>query len=583
MFKNLTIKWKLFALTAAMLTTIVILGAVGYAGIARIGEAVEEIGVVRLPSVHGLLMLSEGKTDVRVATLSAAIHENNYKAQSQFNAIIAERAKAWKDAEAGWRMYEPLPQTPEEAVLWKQFVGEWEAWKRVDTELARTLEALSKNTAEQTQKDLFAQFYKQYESSIPLITKADETLEKIVKLNEDVAASSIKDGEAARSRALMLMLVTAAVAAGGIIAVALLITRSVAGPIARAVEVARTVASGDLTSRITVDSRDETGQLLQALKEMNESLVRIVGEVRVSSDTINTASGEIASGNLDLSSRTEQQASSLEETASSMEELTSTVKQNAENARQANTLAATASDVARRGGEVVTQVVDTMGRISESSRKISDIIGVIDGIAFQTNILALNAAVEAARAGEQGKGFAVVATEVRSLAQRSASAAKEIKALIVDSVSNVDAGGKLVNQAGETMAEIVDSVRRVTDIMAEIRAASDEQSAGIEQINQAIAQMDEVTQQNAALVEQSAAAAQSMQDQAGKLTQVVGVFKTGDTYAVSHVAAPVQVPAPKPKAAPPAIKPKAAPVRAAAPARARQLPAQASSDDWEEF
>jgi methyl-accepting chemotaxis protein len=304
-----------------------------------------------------------------------------------------------------------------------------------------------------------------------------------------------------------------------------LLSRSVTRPLSEAVNVARTVASGDLTSRIDAKSNDETGQLLQALKEMNDGLLDIVSQVRVGTDAIATASSEIASGNLDLSTRTEQQASSLEETASSMEELTSTVKQNADNARQANQLAVSASEVAGKGGMVVSQVIDTMGSINESSKKIVDIIGVIDSIAFQTNILALNAAVEAARAGEQGRGFAVVAAEVRTLAQRSAGAAKEIKSLIDDSVQKVDAGAKLVNQAGTTMDEIVESIGRVTGIMGEITAASQEQTAGIDQINQAIAQMDQVTQQNASLVEEAAAAAEAMQDQAGKLTQLVGAFK----------------------------------------------------------
>jgi methyl-accepting chemotaxis protein len=288
---------------------------------------------------------------------------------------------------------------------------------------------------------------------------------------------------------------------------------------------AKRVASGDLTARIDVRSTDETGQLMQALKDMNASLANIVTEVRNSTTTIAAASEEIATGNLDLSSRTEQQASSLEETASSMEELTGTVKQNADNARQANQLADSASQVALKGGAVVSQVVDTMGSINESSRRIVEIISVIDSIAFQTNILALNAAVEAARAGEQGRGFAVVASEVRNLAQRSAGAAKEIKELIGDSVEKVNAGATLVDQAGATMDEVVTSVKRVTDIIAEITAASSEQSSGIEQINQAITQMDDVTQQNAALVEQAAAASQSLREQAGKLVQVVDVFK----------------------------------------------------------
>ncbi|VTU26389.1 Serine chemoreceptor protein [Variovorax sp. SRS16] len=308
------------------------------------------------------------------------------------------------------------------------------------------------------------------------------------------------------------------------------LTRSITRPLGEAVRVAQQVAGGDLSAHIEVADTAEVGQLMKALRDMNDSLAKVVGEVRAGTDTIATASSEITSGNQNLSSRTEQQASSLEETAASMEELTSTVKQNADNARQANQLAVSASEVAVKGGSVVSQVVDTMASIHASSKKIVDIIAVIDGIAFQTNILALNAAVEAARAGEQGRGFAVVAAEVRNLAQRSAAAAKEIKTLIGDSVDKVDAGSALVGEAGRTMEEIVDSVQRVTDIMGEITAASQEQTSGIEQINQAITQMDQVTQQNAALVEQAAAASASLQEQAGSLSQVVSTFKLGQTF-----------------------------------------------------
>lgn len=300
---------------------------------------------------------------------------------------------------------------------------------------------------------------------------------------------------------------------------------SVTGPLSRAIQIAKTVAAGDLSADIQVSSSDETGQLLLALKEMNDGLSRIVASVRLGTDAIATGSSEIATGNLDLSSRTEQQASALEETASSMEEITATVRQNADNAQQANQLVASASEVALRGGHVVSQVIVTMDSINEASKRIVDIIAVIDGIAFQTNILALNAAVEAARAGEQGRGFAVVAAEVRGLAQRSASAAKEIKELIGNSVERVAAGGKLVTEAGTTMSEVVQSVQRVTGIMTEITAASREQTMGIEQVNTAISQMDQVTQQNAALVEQAAAAAASLQYQADELTQAVSKFK----------------------------------------------------------
>ena len=361
---------------------------------------------------------------------------------------------------------------------------------------------------------------------------------------------------------------------------ALAIARGITRRLRHAVEIARTVSAGDLTAQITVDTRDETGQLLEALRDMNASLARIVAEVRVGTGAIGTASQEIAMGNADLSSRTEQQASSLEETASSMEELTSTVKQNADNARQASQLAAGASEVAVKGGAVVGEVVHTMTSINESSKKIADIIGVIDGIAFQTNILALNAAVEAARAGEQGRGFAVVASEVRSLAQRSAAAAKEIKQLITDSVAKVDDGTRLVDEAGRTMDEIVAAVKRVTDIMAEIAEASHEQSSGIEQVNQAVTQMDEVTQQNAALVEEASAAAESLKEQADGLLRAVGVFRLAANDGAE--AAPRNT-APSKVVALPVRKAATAAAGVAAPARRAANSDAARTEEWTEF
>jgi methyl-accepting chemotaxis protein len=341
------------------------------------------------------------------------------------------------------------------------------------------------------------------------------------------------DEVAATSRSLLIMLAALVLAFGAVFA--WLLTTGITQPLHKAVDAARRVASGDLTSQIDTGAKDETGQLLQALNDMNQSLLKIVLEVRNGTDSIAISSSEIAAGNQDLSSRTEEQAASLEETASSMEQLTSTVKQNADNARQANQLADAAAAVAVKGGSVVSEVVGTMESINESSRKIVDIISVIDSIAFQTNILALNAAVEAARAGEQGRGFAVVASEVRNLAQRSAAAAKEIKSLIGDSVEKVNQGSKLVGEAGSTMDEIVASVQRVTDIISEISAASAEQSTGIDEVYKAIGQMDQVTQQNAALVEEAAAAADSMQQQSQSLAQVVSVFNVGQ--AAGHGAA----------------------------------------------
>ncbi|NYE61465.1 methyl-accepting chemotaxis protein [Duganella sp. 1224] len=334
-----------------------------------------------------------------------------------------------------------------------------------------------------------------------------------------------EDANRVRSRTEWLMIGGGLLAAALAVLLAVVLGRNISRPLAAAVALAQRVARGDLSSQIEVRSKDETGELMQALRDMNSALTGIVLEVRGGTDTITTAAAEISSGNMDLSSRTEQQASSLEETASSMEELTATVKQNADSAHKARELAGSASSVAVRGGEMVAEVVTTMGTINDSARKIADIIGVIDGIAFQTNILALNAAVEAARAGEQGRGFAVVASEVRNLAQRSASAAKEIKALIDDSVSKVDAGSKLVDRAGATMEEVVASVQRVTQIINDIAIASEEQRNGIEQVNDAITQMDQVTQQNAALVEEAAAAAAALKDQADGLTQAVSIFQ----------------------------------------------------------
>ena len=388
-----------------------------------------------------------------------------------------------------------------------------------------------------------------------------------------------------RARALMLVLSGVAIAVGAAAAVMIArgLLRQLGGEPDYAAEIAGRIASGDLTVVVDTASNDQQS-MLHAMKMMRDALARIVAEVRIGTETIASASSQIASGNQDLSARTEQQASSLEETASSMEELTSAVRANNDNARQANQLAQSASAVAQQGGTVVAQVVDTMGAINDSSRKIVDIISVIDGIAFQTNILALNAAVEAARAGEQGRGFAVVASEVRTLAQRSASAAKEIKELIGDSVEKVEVGSKLVEQAGQTMEEVVASVRRVTAIMADISTAGDEQSAGIEQINQAVSEMDTVTQQNAALVEEAAAAAEAMQNQAANLERVVSVFRLDglQTPRAAAAAVPVRKAAAPAKASAPARLAK--PVgMAARPQKQLATSKPASSDEWEEF
>ena len=371
-------------------------------------------------------------------------------------------------------------------------------------------------------EDVAASLEKELQPLSEAYLKSIAELEKRQQFIYDQALAAA-DSSAATGRNLLIVGGLIAVALG--VAFALMLARSIVQPIESAVRGAQHIAEGDLSQAIEVRGKDESAQLLQALDAMKSNLSQIVGQVRQGSESVSTASSEIAQGNQDLSARTESQASALEETAASMEELSSTVKQNADNARQANQLAQSASTVAVQGGEVVAQVVDTMRGISDSSKKIADIINVIDGIAFQTNILALNAAVEAARAGEQGRGFAVVAGEVRSLAGRSAEAAKEIKQLITDSVERVDQGTALVDRAGNTMNEVVASIRRVTDIMGEISAASSEQSAGVAQVGEAVTQMDQATQQNAALVEEMAAAAGSLRNQSQELVQAVAVFK----------------------------------------------------------
>jgi methyl-accepting chemotaxis protein len=419
-------------------------------------------------------------------------------------------------------------------------------------------------------------------SALPALDALTESVVALSDLQKHVVAASGAEVVhiTASARTLMMGLGVAATLMGA--ALAYWISGTITGPLRRAVKVAQKVAEGDLSSEIDVHGEDETGQLLAALRDMNGNLVSIVGQVRQGTEAIGAASGQIASGNLDLSARTEEQAGTLQQTAAAMEELASAVKHNADHARQANELALAASDTALRGGTVVAQVVQTMDSINASTRKVADIIGVIDGIAFQTNILALNAAVEAARAGEQGRGFAVVAGEVRNLAQRAAAAAKEIKLVIDDSAAQVGSGAALVGQAGATMDDIVASVKRVTAIMGEIAAASQQQSAGIEQINQAVGQMDDVTQQNAALVEEAAAAAESLREQACRLELTVSQFTLEAQPAAARPAAATPVNGTVTRLIPgarPAATPVAPGVRFKRVANARA----GAAEEWEEF
>ena len=565
-FRNLKISRKLILSSSLTLALTACLGLFAIAQLGAVNDSTKEIVDNWMPSAIMSSAMNTKTSDFRIAELQH-VESNDDQVMAAYDKKIAAIAAEIETMRTG---YVKLISSAEEQKRFDAFGSSWNAYLGESKKLLEF--SRQKKTADATALMNGA--------SQKLFDVASGYLESLVELNTTGSKEAADNGSILYSQARTWIFVGIGVTLSLGLVMALFVARIVSVPLGLALGVARTVAAGDLSSKIEVASNDETGLLMGALKEMNASLLKIVGEVRSGTDTIATASRQISVGNLDLSSRTEQQASSLEETASSMEELTGTVKQNADNARRATQLAESASAVAVKGGTVVAQVVQTMGSINESAKKIVDIISVIDGIAFQTNILALNAAVEAARAGEQGRGFAVVASEVRNLAQRSASAAKEIKSLIGNSVEQVEIGAKLVDQAGITMTEIVDSVRSVTDIMTEIAAASQEQTSGIEQINQAISQMDEVTQQNAALVEEAAAAAGALQDQAQGLLQAVSVFQLGSEPSVASATARL------------ASVAKLNPTRAhIGPIKSKMTPtpakrianAGAVSSDWEEF
>ena len=517
--KNLKISTRLsgaFALLVLMLLGVTI---AAMTQLAAMRSATAEITDNWLPSVEVVNAIDAQTAELRMIVLTHVMNTDAAEIAKIDKRLMDGRAKLVELR----KQYERLISTPEEKKLYDEFAANWGKYISVND---GALELSRKNQNDDARAIVEGE-------SLRLYNTSGEYLDKLVKMNNDGAEQARKASERTYNQARTTLVVVAVLAIAVAIAAAVWLIRSITAPLARAVEVADRVAGGDLTTHIDVDSRDETGQLLSALQRMQQSLVRTVSVVRQNSESVASASAQIASGNNDLSARTEQQASALEETAASMEELGSTVRQNADNARTANQLAMNASTVAAQGGEVVAEVVETMKGINASSNKIADIISVIDGIAFQTNILALNAAVEAARAGEQGRGFAVVASEVRSLAGRSAEAAKEIKSLIMASVERVEQGTLLVDKAGNTMTEVVTAIRRVTDIMGEISAASSEQSAGVDQIGEAVTQMDQATQQNAALVEEMAAAAASLNTQAGELVNAVAVFKLAQDSAYS--------------------------------------------------
>lgn len=705
---NLSIKIKLILLVLFSAIALAVVGLVGNHGIKQTADSIDSIADNRLPSILGLNMIKDGQIALRYANAEATFYETNYNAQEKFAEVPKIKERIWPGLEQGWKIYADILHEPEEAEAWQAFAAAFDKWKDSDRDVAATLTALSKNKDVEVQKQLFVTIYRQIETQSKFFAETESLLNKLLDFNAQHIDKDHMHSKDTERNARNLMIATGSIAAIIALLLGVVLIRSITGPLALGITVARKIAEGDLSSSISVDRGDEIGQLLGSLQNMQnvlknvvvdiedivgaavkgdfskqidlsnhkgfaqnlglalnqlsettntglkdvtrvadalaagdlsqritrdypgvfgqtktgvnntvdalgkimgeiqhlvdaaanrgdfsvkldmygkagytrtlseqlnrlsevnetglndvlrvanalskgdltqtigsdypgifgkvkdginatvENLKNMVVEIKNVTDTINTASKEIAAGNNNLSHRTEEQATSLEQTAASMEELTSAVKHNSENAKQANRLAIGASDVAGKGVAVVHKVIATMNNINESSRKIVDIISVIDSIAFQTNILALNAAVEAARAGEQGRGFAVVAGEVRNLAQRAAIAAGEIKRLIGDSEEKAADGSALVAQAGRTMEDIVGSINGVTAIMAQISAASVEQSSGISQVNLAVAQMDDVTQQNAALVEQAAAAAESLEEQVQHLAATVDVFK----------------------------------------------------------
>ena len=566
MLNNLSIKLRLILTMAFMGVMLIVGGAMGVFGLQTTNNTLQEVFTNEMPSSNAINTMMIRLLQARSTLNRVALRPNDPGAE----ALIKRAESLHQQSEAEWQKYLALPvENNEEKKLAEDVTAQRATYMQIGDK--QLIEALHAGRNEEVEEILTLKLSPRYQA----ISKSTDAL-------LDLQTTSAKAGYD-DSQALFTKFRIAAIGGVlfGLIIVAIaafFLIRAINQPLQEMMGHFESIAAGDLTSNIEVKSKNEMGTLMLGLQKMQARLTDTVSQVREGSTAISAATTQIAAGNLDLSSRTEQQAASLEETASSMEELTSTVKQNADNARQANQLAVTASSVAVKGGAVVSDVVDTMDSINTSAKKIVDIIGVIDGIAFQTNILALNAAVEAARAGEQGRGFAVVASEVRNLAQRSAAAAKEIKGLIDDSVSKVDAGSKLVAQAGSTMTEVVDSVRHVTDIMAEILAASQEQSAGIEQVNTAIVQMDEVTQQNAALVEEAAAAAASLNDQASNLSAVVSVFKLhGHQSSTQRIS-----PQARPKAL--ASRPAVAPEKRSITTTPAKIASNKESDgDWEQF
>jgi len=572
--KNMRIAVRLSLGFGALIVLVLAVAASAAFQMRSLNADVKEITGNWLISVERINRMNTNTSDFRITEMQHVLNTD----EQRMAVIEQAMAKVLQEFKQNEQAYVPTVVTQQERQLYDRFKADWQRYLALHERML----ALSRQNLNEEAKALLEG------EAQTLFDSASATLLALVQFNHDGAVAASATAQATYETAQQVLAGASVLALVLGVVLARLLVRSITQPLQVAVQAIDRVAAGDLNGRVDSQSNDEVGQLLKSLERMQQSLTDTVQSVRANAQSVAVASAQIAQGNADLSQRTEEQASALEETAATMDELGSTVRNNAANANEASNLALNASMVAATGGEMVNQVVETMQGINTSSRKIGDIISVIDGIAFQTNILALNAAVEAARAGEQGRGFAVVATEVRSLAQRSADAAKEIKTLITASVEQVERGTTLVGQTGSTMQEIVSAIQKVSDIVAEISSASSEQSAGVNQVAQAITQMDQVTQQYAALVEESAAASESLKQQAGQLVEAVAVFKTGD----QAVAAPANH-AHRPERRGPdratnvvrlafGAKP-AAPAPLTADASAQHVTVRTGTDDWENF
>jgi methyl-accepting chemotaxis protein len=568
--RNLTVKAKLFATLALTSAVLVIVGVLGFTGTRSSNADLDAIFSNRFMPTGWIGTIEAYEREILEKAEEVVIRQDPSTVKGALDVLNSRGS----EVKALWEKVEATELTDKEKQISQEF-GQYE--RDVLSYVEQALLSAQAGSFDKAEKMLI-------DNARPTYDKLNGASDRLLATQIEVAQEMRTAAEARFKRNSAMITASILIGIGLACAFGVVLIRSIMGALGAAVNIADRIAGGELGNEVQVNSNDELGRLLDSLRRMDAKLVEIVSGVRGSADAVGAAARQLSHGNDDLSQRTQEQAAALEETASSMEEMTATVKQNADNARQANQLAVGAREQAEKGGSVVHRAIGAMGEINASSRKIADIISVIDEIAFQTNLLALNAAVEAARAGEQGRGFAVVATEVRNLAQRSASAAKEIKDLINDSVEKVKVGSELVDESGKTLSEIMESVKKVTDIVAEIAAASEEQSAGIEQVNNAVSQMDNVTQQNAALVEEASAASKSMEQQSGQLVSQIGYFRSHQSYVPAQPVV-AERPAMRNTVAMPAAKPKRVATARAASKPAAAPMARASGDDsvWQEF